>query len=89
MNRWPAVTGKQHVAARKACLGVLEGLKEARDARRAFVEAAKEADILVSGIRSVERRSAFHRGLDCLTVNRSPRSGASHVQRLRTACPLG
>ncbi|ESX20177.1 hypothetical protein X747_29105 [Mesorhizobium sp. LNJC384A00] len=47
LNRWPAITGKKHVAARKACLGVLEGLKEARDARKAFVEAAKEADILV------------------------------------------
>ncbi len=47
LNRWPAVTDKKHVAARKACLGVLEGLKETCDARKAFVEAAKEADILV------------------------------------------
>ncbi|MBZ9857397.1 DUF982 domain-containing protein [Mesorhizobium sp. CA13] len=23
LNRWPATTGKKHVAARKACLGVL------------------------------------------------------------------
>ncbi|ESZ22830.1 DUF982 domain-containing protein [Mesorhizobium sp. L2C084A000] len=47
LNRWPAITGQKHVAARRACLGVLEGLKETRDARKAFVEAAKEADILV------------------------------------------
>jgi ElaB/YqjD/DUF883 family membrane-anchored ribosome-binding protein len=47
LNRWPTKAGTKHVAARKACLGVLEGLKEARHAREAFVEAAKEADILV------------------------------------------
>ncbi|TIP25754.1 MAG: DUF3363 domain-containing protein [Mesorhizobium sp.] len=41
-----AIAGKKHVAVRKACLGVLEGLKETRDARKAFVEAAKEADTL-------------------------------------------
>lgn len=47
LNRWPAKTGKMHIAARKACLGVLDGLKEARYARAAFVKAAIEADILV------------------------------------------
>jgi len=31
---------QKHVAARKACPGVLEGLKETHDARKAFVEAA-------------------------------------------------
>ncbi|WP_256754689.1 DUF982 domain-containing protein [Mesorhizobium sp. Mes31] len=41
------LSGRKHVAARKACLGVLEGLKETREARKAFIEAAKEADILV------------------------------------------
>lgn len=47
MNRWPVKTGGYHVAARKACLGVLEGLQEARYARAAFVNAAIEADILL------------------------------------------
>ena len=47
INRWPVKTGRYHVAARKACLGALEGLKEARYARAAFVNAAIEADILV------------------------------------------
>ncbi|KRB20300.1 hypothetical protein ASD99_30605 [Mesorhizobium sp. Root695] len=46
LNRWPVKTGRCHVAARKACLGVLEGLKEAGYARAAFVNAAIEADIL-------------------------------------------
>ncbi|CCV15386.1 DUF982 domain-containing protein [Mesorhizobium sp. STM 4661] len=47
LNRWPAKTGKKHIAAGKACLGALEGLKEARFARAAFINAAIEADILV------------------------------------------
>ncbi len=47
LNRWPAKTGRYHVAARKACLGVLDGVKEIRYARAAFINAAIEADILV------------------------------------------
>ena len=47
LNRWPATTGRYHVAARKACLGVLDGVKETRHARAAFINAAIEADILV------------------------------------------
>ncbi|MCV3206136.1 DUF982 domain-containing protein [Mesorhizobium sp. YC-39] len=47
LNRWPAVTGTRHMAARKACLAALEGVKEARFARAAFINAAIEADILV------------------------------------------
>ncbi|RUX91139.1 MULTISPECIES: DUF982 domain-containing protein [unclassified Mesorhizobium] len=46
LNRWPVATGKSHVAARKACLAVLEGIKEASVARAAFVKAATDADIL-------------------------------------------
>ena len=45
--RWPSESGRKHLAARKACMDVLQGLKEARAARRAFQAAAKEADILV------------------------------------------
>lgn len=40
LNRWPTPTGQKHMAARKACLSVLQGLKSAREAREAFVEAA-------------------------------------------------
>ncbi|PBC21247.1 MULTISPECIES: DUF982 domain-containing protein [unclassified Mesorhizobium] len=46
LNRWPFATGKSHVAARKACLAALEGIKEASVARAAFVKAATDADIL-------------------------------------------
>lgn len=44
--KWPSA-GKRHLAARKACLAVLDGLKEARAARKAFEAAADEAGILV------------------------------------------
>lgn len=44
---WPVEGGRKHLAARKACLAVLEGLKAAQVARKAFAEAADEADILV------------------------------------------
>ena len=47
MNRWPVATGQRHMAARKVCLAVLEGRKEASAARAAFISAAIEADILV------------------------------------------
>jgi hypothetical protein len=53
LNRWPAKTGRFHIAARKACLAALEGLKEARYARAAFINAAIEADILVERDRVV------------------------------------
>ena len=47
LNRWPGDPGaRKHLAARKACIAVLEGIKEARAARLAFEAAAKEADIL-------------------------------------------
>ena len=46
-DKWPSA-GKKHLAARKACLAVLDGLKEARAARKAFEAAADEAGILVT-----------------------------------------
>jgi hypothetical protein len=49
LYKWPAKGGGKHRAARKACLEVLEGLKEAHAARKAFEAAADEADILVGG----------------------------------------
>lgn len=47
LHRWPGDPGaKKHLAARKACIAVLEGLKDARAARLAFEAAAAEANIL-------------------------------------------
>ncbi len=47
LHRWPGDPGaRKHLAARKACIAVLEGLKEARAARLAFEAAAAEANIL-------------------------------------------
>jgi hypothetical protein len=46
-KRWPRPDGRKQLAARKACLAVLDGLKEARHARKAFEAAAKEADVLL------------------------------------------
>lgn len=46
--RWPKATGVKHRRARKACLDVLSGLKEAAAARKAFEAAAIESDILIS-----------------------------------------
>jgi undecaprenyl pyrophosphate synthase len=48
LNEWPMKidTGKAR-AARKACLEVLEGQREAAAARKAFREAAVEAGILI------------------------------------------
>ena len=46
-DKWPAEAGKRHLAARKACLDVLMGLKEAKAARDAFEDAAWVADILL------------------------------------------
>lgn len=47
LYKWPIQGGRKHLAARKACMAVLEGLKAAHVARKAFAEAAQEADILV------------------------------------------
>lgn len=49
LYNWPIQGGRKHLAARKACVAVLEGLKAAHVARKAFAEAADEADILVGG----------------------------------------
>lgn len=49
-ERWPRPDGRKHLAARKACMAVLDGQKEARHARKAFEAAAKEADILLGDL---------------------------------------
>lgn len=46
---WPTDGGRKHLAARKACLQVLEGLRASHVARKAFAAAAEEAEILVDG----------------------------------------
>lgn len=45
--RWPKEPGPAHLAAREACLAVLDGEQPPGFAREAFVAAAVEADILV------------------------------------------
>lgn len=44
---WPNAASRKHRAARQACLDVLQGIKDARAARKAFAAAAEEADALV------------------------------------------
>jgi hypothetical protein len=46
LHDWPQKPGRKHLAARKACLDVLTGIRESKAARMAFEAAAKEADIL-------------------------------------------
>jgi len=58
LYHWPIGGGRKHLAARKACLDVLEGLKAANVARKAFVAAADEADILVGGAPRVDNSVA-------------------------------
>lgn len=52
LNDWPSEGGRRHRAARKACLEVLQGIKEGMHARRAFEAAAKEAGIISAASRS-------------------------------------
>jgi hypothetical protein len=47
VGRWPVAGGRKYRAAGKACLTVLERGKKVRAARKAFKEAAAEADILL------------------------------------------
>jgi hypothetical protein len=49
LHRWPNEWSGSHRAARLACLAVLKGFKPPVLARRAFAEAAREADILAEG----------------------------------------
>lgn len=46
-RQWPKQRGKKLSAARLACLDAIEGTGSVDDARTAFVDAAKEAKILV------------------------------------------
>jgi hypothetical protein len=46
-HNWPKNGGRKLTLARKACLDGLSGIMRADDVRKAFVSAAKEADIYV------------------------------------------
>lgn len=47
LGQWPAVDGKAFVKARETCLAVLEGREEPDAARKAFLDAAEEADVFI------------------------------------------
>jgi hypothetical protein len=47
LNEWPGKRSPKHRAALQACHDALAGGKPAMIARRAFIAAAREADILV------------------------------------------
>ncbi|MBD0416127.1 DUF982 domain-containing protein [Oryzicola mucosus] len=46
--RWPSSGCKSHLAARKACMAVLEGQKKSIVARRAFAKAAEDEGVLIN-----------------------------------------
>ena len=47
LYRWPKEGGPAHRAARVACIAVLKGEQPPEHAREAFIQAAKEAGILI------------------------------------------
>ena len=47
-TQWPGERGPRHRDASEACLKVLDGHRSTADARTGFVEAAREAGILIS-----------------------------------------
>ncbi|MDN2583944.1 DUF982 domain-containing protein [Aquibium sp. ELW1220] len=54
LHRWPNEWSGRHRAARLACLAVLKGFKPPVLARRAFAEAAREAEILADHAQLLE-----------------------------------
>jgi hypothetical protein len=48
LNQWPGKRSPKHRAALQACHDALAGGKPAMTARRAFIAAAREVDVLVS-----------------------------------------
>ncbi|TIP54550.1 MAG: DUF982 domain-containing protein, partial [Mesorhizobium sp.] len=50
LRSWPTDWGPRHKQAREACIAVLKGEQPPEFARQAFVEAAREAGILVVGV---------------------------------------
>ena len=48
LNKWPGKRSEKHRAALQACSDALAGDKPVMNARRAFVAAAREANVFVS-----------------------------------------
>lgn len=48
LNNWPGKRSPKHRAALQACHDAMAGDKPAMTARRAFIAAAREVDVLVS-----------------------------------------
>lgn len=48
MNNWPGKRSPKHRAALQACHAVIDGGKPAMTARRAFMAAAREVDVVVT-----------------------------------------
>lgn len=48
LGRWPGNCGDAYSTALRCCTDVLNGLALATDAREAFIEAAREARVLIS-----------------------------------------
>jgi uncharacterized lipoprotein YajG len=46
-TKWPHKGGVRHLEARRMVMAALEDLSQSAAARKAFVEAAEEADILI------------------------------------------
>lgn len=51
LMKWPVHEGQKLKAARQRCFDALEGKASAADARSAFIEAAREADIFIDYVR--------------------------------------
>jgi hypothetical protein len=48
LNKWPGKKSPKHRAALQACHDAVAGDKPAMTARRAFIAAARETDVLIS-----------------------------------------
>jgi hypothetical protein len=46
-NHWPGAGTRKHLDAKRACLAAVNGMTTVEDARETFVEAAREARILI------------------------------------------
>jgi len=47
LTRWPTGSGRQYRRAQQICTDVLDGKKPPSEARQAFLDAAKEARIVI------------------------------------------
>jgi len=56
VTTWPLSRGPRHRNAVQTCLKVLEGQRPSEDARRAFVEAAMEAEVPIAASSSSEEK---------------------------------